>query len=123
MIKRWQMQLAALATVIPLLATAPALADCVDINADPPDRLTAIAHIDDERAVQLISGRPWPSVRSLTGINGIGRGRIRDILEQDLACVGVRAPRGQREMIEGATKHEIRHRFAGGRATLPGRWP
>ena len=79
------------------MAPASARADCVDINADPPDRLTAIAHIDDERAVQLISGRPWPSVRSLTGINGIGRGRIRDILEQDLACVGVRAPRGQRE--------------------------
>ena len=26
---------------------------------------------------------------------------IRDILEQDLACVGVRAPRGERETIEG----------------------
>ena len=83
------------------MAPAAAFADCVDINADPPDRLTAIAHIDDERAVQLISGRPWPSVRSLTGIDGIGRGRIRDILEQDLACVGVRAPRGEREAIEG----------------------
>ena len=34
-------------------------------------------------------------------INGIGRGRIRDILEWDLACVGVRAPRGQCEMIGG----------------------
>ena len=86
-----------------LAFAAPALAegDCVDINADPPDRLIAIAHINDERAVQMIAGRPWPSVRSLTGINGIGRGRIRDILEQDLACVGVRAPRGERETIEG----------------------
>ena len=70
-----------------------AIAECVDINADPVDRLTAIAHINDERALQLIAGRSWPSVRSLTGINGLGRGRIRDILEQDLACVGVRAPR------------------------------
>ena len=60
------------------MAPASALADCVDINADPPDRLTAITHIDDERAVQLISGRPWPSVGSLTGINGIGRSRIID---------------------------------------------
>ena len=84
MIKRWQMQLVALATVLPLMAPASALADCVDINADPPDRLTAIAHIDDERAVQLISGRPWPSVRSLTGINGIGRGRIIDLIEPPL---------------------------------------
>ena len=84
-----------------LLAAASAAADCVDINADPAERLTAITHIDEGRAVQLIAGRPWPSVRSLTGINGIGGGRIRDILEQDLACVGVRAPRGQRERIEG----------------------
>ena len=57
--------------------------------------------MNDERAVQLIAGRSWPSVRSLTGTNGIGRGRIRDILEHGLACVGVRAPRGQRDMIEG----------------------
>jgi len=68
--------------------TMATVANCVDINADPPDRLTTIAHINDERAVQLIAGRLRPSVRSLTGINGIGRGRIRDILEQDLARVG-----------------------------------
>jgi hypothetical protein len=59
------------------MAPASALADCVVINADPEHKLTAIAHIDDERAEQLIAGRPWPSVRSLTGINGIGRGRKR----------------------------------------------
>lgn len=58
-------------------AECTAVAECVDINADPVDRLTAIAHINDERAGQLIAGRPWPSVRSLTGINGIGRGRMR----------------------------------------------
>jgi endonuclease YncB( thermonuclease family) len=73
------------------------------------DRLTAIAHINDERAVQLIAQRPWPSVRSLTGINGIGRGRIRDILEQDLACVGVRdhaasaRPSRVRHVLDGDT--------------------
>ena len=35
MIKRWQMLLVALAIVVPLLAPASALADCVDINAEP----------------------------------------------------------------------------------------
>ena len=78
-------------------AECTAVADCVDINTDPAERLTAIAHIDEERAVQLIAGRPWPSVRSLTGINGIACGRVRNILEQDLACVGVRTPRSQRQ--------------------------
>jgi hypothetical protein len=92
--------LAAVAASLVALA-GTAVAECVDINVDPVDRLTAIAHINDERAGQLIAGRPRPSVTSLTGINGVGRGRIRDILEQDLACVGVRAPRGQHETIEG----------------------
>jgi DNA uptake protein ComE-like DNA-binding protein len=93
---------ALVAVAVSVLAFASsASADCVDVNADPAERLVAIAHINDERAAQLIAGRPWPSVRSLTGINGIGRGRIRDILAQDLACVGVRAPRGRREVIDG----------------------
>ena len=90
------------AVVVFLLALVSiAVVDSFDINADPPDRPTTIAHISDERAGQLIAGQPRPSVRSLTGINGIGRGRIRDILERDQACVGVHAPRGQCEMIGG----------------------
>lgn len=64
--------LAAVAVSLFALAST-AIAGCVDINSDPVDRLTAIAHINDERAGQLIASRPWPSVRSLTGINGIGR--------------------------------------------------
>jgi len=71
--------------------------------------------MNDERAVQLISGRPWPSVRSLTGINGIGRGRIREILEQDLASFGVRAPRGERETIEGVATVLDADTFGGSR--------
>ena len=76
---------AALAVFLITLAIT-AVAQCVDINVDPSvDRLTAFAHIIDKRAGPVVAGRPWPSVRSLTGINDTGRGRIRDILEQDLA--------------------------------------
>lgn len=91
-----------LATVaVSLIALAgTAVAECIDINADPADQLTAIAHINDERAGQMNAGRPQPSVRSLTGINGIGRERVRDILEQELACFGVRELCGQREIIQ-----------------------
>ena len=92
----------ALICLLPMLVFAGAArAECVDINADPAERLTSIVHIDDERAGQIIEGRPWPGVRALTGIHGIGRGRIRDILEEGIACAGVRAPRGQRPTIEG----------------------
>ena len=92
--------LAAVAVSFIALAST-AVAECVDINADPFERLVGIVHIDEERAGQLIAGQPWSSVRSFAGINGVGRGRIQDILEQELACVGVRAPRSQRETIEG----------------------
>jgi endonuclease YncB( thermonuclease family) len=85
------------------LAVSPAFADCIDINADPVEHLTAIVHIDDERAAAIVAGRPWPGVLALTEIRGIGRGRIRDIAEEGLACVGVRAPVGAREAIRGVT--------------------
>jgi endonuclease YncB( thermonuclease family) len=88
--------------VVVLIAIAGvALAECVDLNDASHERLTAIVHINDERADQVVAGRPWPGVRALTQVHGIGRGRIRDILEQDLACVGVRVPAGARERIEG----------------------
>ncbi len=90
------------AVAVSLTALSTAAAACVDINADPVERLVGIVHIDEERVGQIVAGRPWPRGRALTGVHGIGRRRIRDILEQELACVGVRAPRGQRETIEGA---------------------
>jgi hypothetical protein len=91
----------ALAVVILIATAGDVLAECVDLNAASHERLTSIVHINEERADQVIAGRPWPGVRALTQVHGIGRGRIRDILEQDLACVGVRVPAGARERIEG----------------------
>lgn len=83
------------------LATSGAMADCIDINADGPARLAEIAHIDAARAAAIEAGRPWPSVGALTAIHGIGRGRIRDILDEGLACVGLRAAAGERERLAG----------------------
>lgn len=80
---------------------ASAAATCVDINADPPERLAVIRHIDAARAAAIVAGRPWPAVAALTAIHGIGRGRIRDILEDGVACVGARAAPGLRPVIAG----------------------
>ena len=88
-------------TVLTIGLASTAAAECVDINADPMQDLTTIVHINDERAGQIVDGRPWPSVASLTGVHGIGRGRIRDILNEGLACSGVRAARGERDRISG----------------------
>jgi endonuclease YncB( thermonuclease family) len=84
-----------------IVVAGSAAADCVDINADDVSQLTRITHIDEARASAIETGRPWPSVGSLTAINGIGKGRIRDILGQGVACVGRRVAPGERELLEG----------------------
>ena len=65
MLRWFSFMLVAMVFVVPVSAAA----DCVDINADPAERPVAVTHIDEERAVQLIAGRPRASVRLLTGIN------------------------------------------------------
>ena len=94
------MQRAALVALM-LLWAGGASATCIDINADAAGRLERIVHIDEERARAIEAGRPWPAVASLTAIHGIGRGRIRDILAEGIACVGLRAEPGERLVIEG----------------------
>ena len=83
------------------LVASGAWAGCIDINADAFERLQEIAHIDDTRARAIEAGRPWPAVASLTTIHGIGRGRIGDILDEGIACVGLRAEPGERAVLEG----------------------
>lgn len=90
-----------MAVVAVLSGHAAAAADCIDINADDQLALSAIVHIDDVRAAAIEAGRPWPSVGALTALHGIGRGRIRDILDEGLACVGRRAAAGERERLAG----------------------
>ncbi len=94
------MQRAALVATA-LLWAGGAWANCVDINADALGRLQQIVHIDAVRAHAIEARRPWPAVASLTAIHGIGRGRIRDILAEGIACVGLRAEPGERPVIEG----------------------
>ena len=94
------MRTAGLAALAWLVAST-AWASCVDINTDPAERLRAIAHFDQTHALAIEAGRPWPAVAALTAVHGIGRGRIRDILAEGIACVGLRAEPGERMVIEG----------------------
>ncbi|MBU9721479.1 MBL fold metallo-hydrolase [Bacillus alkalicola] len=61
--------------------------DCIDINNASLEQLTAITHIGDARAAELIELRPFQSINKLTRITGIGSGRLNDIKEEGLACV------------------------------------
>ncbi|WP_257008122.1 MBL fold metallo-hydrolase [Bacillus sp. FJAT-45350] len=63
---------------------------CIDINVSSREELATIVHIGDERAEQLIEHRPYDSVEQLRRINGIGSGRLGDIVEEGLACVKVK---------------------------------
>jgi competence protein ComEC len=60
----------------------------VDINRADIDTLQDIIHIGPERAGAIISSRPFPSVGSLTRLDGIGPARINDIVSEGIACVG-----------------------------------
>lgn len=64
-----------------------ALEGCVDINSASKEALMTIIHIGDVRAEELIRLRPFSSVDSLTRINGIGSGRLKDIKAENKACV------------------------------------
>lgn len=60
---------------------------CIDLNRSEADLLARLPHIGSARANQIIESRPWRDVRDLTSINGIGSGRLGDILESGLLCV------------------------------------
>ncbi|MBI2013276.1 MAG: MBL fold metallo-hydrolase [Candidatus Colwellbacteria bacterium] len=60
----------------------------VDLNAASKNELMQIRHIGSARADALISARPFTSVEGIKGkVQGIGEARMRDIIDQDLACV------------------------------------
>lgn len=61
--------------------------DCVNVNVASPEELRRIIHIDEVRAQDLISKRPFGSVADLVRVTGIGQERLADIVEQGLACV------------------------------------
>src|SRR5690625_1480393 len=61
--------------------------DCIDINSATEEELQNIKHIGPARAKDLIQLRPFESVNQLTRINGIGEGRLGDIMEENKACV------------------------------------
>jgi len=61
--------------------------DCIDINNATEQELQQIKHIGEARAKELIKLRPFDSVDQLTKIQGIGDARLRDILEENKACV------------------------------------
>lgn len=65
----------------------PVSAGCIDINTASVEELMEIIHIGEVRAQDLIDLRPHNTVNGLKRIKGIGDGRMKDIIEQDKACV------------------------------------
>jgi competence protein ComEC len=60
----------------------------VDINSAGFEELQEIIHIGPARAEDIIRLRPFASVDSMTGIDGIAAGRLADIKQQGVACAG-----------------------------------
>jgi len=63
---------------------------CVDINIANLNELKLIIHIDTVRGQEIIrlrETRRFAKVEDLTRVKGIGKARLKDIIEQGLACV------------------------------------
>ncbi len=61
--------------------------NCIDLNEASVEVLEEISHIGEERARTLLELRPFESIEELVRIEGIGEGRLADIIEEGLACV------------------------------------
>lgn len=66
--------------------SSPAV-NCVDLNTSTPEQLKQIKHINDERSLMVVEGRPYTSVDQLTKVKGIATKRLDDIKLEGLACV------------------------------------
>jgi competence protein ComEC len=81
----------AMPTPLPTAEPPGAEAGCrpgqVNVNSADRAELDRIIHIGPERAGQIVRLRPFVSVEDLIRINGIGPVRLREIIEQGLACV------------------------------------
>lgn len=69
-------------------APTPALAQsgCVDINSAGFEELQRIIHIEPGQAQAIPPLRPFSSVNQMDRISGIGPVRLRDILNEGIAC-------------------------------------
>lgn len=70
-------------------ATPPATNSprCVDLNEASVSELQTIIHINEERADEIVSLRPFTSVEQLSEVKGIGPKRLDDIINEQKACV------------------------------------
>lgn len=62
-------------------------AGCIDINTASEQELMEIIHIGEVRVKDLIELRPYNSVNDLKRIKGIGDARLKDIINEQKACV------------------------------------
>lgn len=64
-----------------------ATSSCVDLNKASVDELEQIVHLGEERAEEVMKLRPITAANQLTDINGIGDGRLADIIAEGKACL------------------------------------
>ena len=60
---------------------------CINLNSASAEQLDTLPNIGPARAENIIQGRPWPSIKSLTRISGLGPSRIGDIRDSGLVCI------------------------------------
>jgi len=56
----------------------------VNINRCTAEELQKIKHIGPKRADRIIERRPFKDIYELSNVLGLGKSRMRDILEQEV---------------------------------------
>lgn len=59
---------------------------CIDLNTALASELDRLPNVGPARAQNIIDGRPWADVESLTRIKGIGSARAGEIRQSGLIC-------------------------------------
>lgn len=75
----------------------------IDINSATVNDLDKIVWVGETTATKIIEGRPFESLEDLDNIYGIGDKKLRDIIDEGLACV-------ENEKINNVQKNESRQR-------------
>ncbi len=59
---------------------------CVNINTSSAEDLTKLSGVGEARAQDIINGRPWKNIESLSNINGIGPATVKKIKNDEDLC-------------------------------------
>ncbi|MEK6895633.1 MAG: helix-hairpin-helix domain-containing protein [Nanoarchaeota archaeon] len=79
----------------------------IDINGASAKELDKIIWVGNSTAEKIIAERPFNSLDDLTKVSGIAEGKLADIKEQNLACVGSETKNSNNKTPDDKSEEQI----------------